>query len=88
MKLTIAEATTFISKHLGVDVEITDESTCDWIVNTQTREGHPSFLLHCDKIEIIYSDGTADIGTASEWFNCWDTTDNIHIAKYRLVGAN
>jgi hypothetical protein len=85
MKLTIAEATTILSHRLGVDVEITDESTSDWIVNTQTRGGHPSFLLHCDKIEIIYSNGDFDTGTAVSWFCYWDTTEPLFIAKYRKV---
>jgi hypothetical protein len=85
MKLTIAEATTILSKHLGVDVEITDESTGDWIVNTQTNPGHPSTLLDGDKIEIIYSNGSDDEGKASEWWCSWDTTERFHIVKYRKV---
>jgi hypothetical protein len=85
MKLTIAEATTILSHRLGVDVEITDESTDDWIVNTQTRGGHPSSLLHCDEIVVIYSNGDFDTGHADSWFCYWDTTCDLHIVKYCKV---
>ena len=86
MKLTIKEATEFLSKQFGNVIEIVDGSEVDgWIINTKTNGGHPSSLLSFDKILAIFSDGDISELRANDLYWVWDTTKFIHVVKYRKI---
>lgn len=87
MKLTTAEAIAILNKHLGVEVEISDEDEVpgDWIINTKTTYGHPSNLSANCWIELIFNTGESDFCYASDWDISWSTGCERHITKYRVV---
>lgn len=58
----------------------------DWIENTGVVDVYPCNAY--DLVEVIYSTGKKDIDQAYYWSRSWNTLEDNHITKYRIITKN